>query len=173
MRSAAEPGASAQTCCDALSALTEALRAIQVSQGDHPWLLLELTMAQCKALILLALSGGLRSRELADRLGIAPSATTPLVDKLVDRKLARRQHDPADRRIVWIRPTARAVAIHTKLMHTKTSVVAEVLQEIPPEKREAVYRSVALLLESAERVLERHNQPGPHARVGRVVQKRS
>ena len=155
MRSPAEPRAGTDACCHALSALTEALRSIQVSQGDHPWLLLELTMAQCKALILLALSSGLRSRELGDRLGIAPSATTPLVDKLVERKLARRQHDPADRRIVWIRPTAKAVASHKKLMHTKTSVVAEVMREIPAAQRDAVYRSVALLLAGAERVLER------------------
>ena len=141
---------------DALCALTETLRNIQVAQGDHPWLLLELTMAQCKSLILLALSGGLRTRELADRLGLAPSATTPLVDKLVELKLARRQQDESDRRIVWIRPTARAVAIHGKLMQTRTSVVAEVMKEIPPAERAAVYRSVALLRAGAERVLARH-----------------
>ena len=156
MSPAAQPRAMDKTCCDALSALTDVLRTIQVAQGDHPWLLLDLTMAQCKALILLAHSGGMRSRELADRLGIAPSATTPLVDKLVEQKLARRQHDPDDRRIVWIRPTARAVSVHAKLMRTKSSVVAAVMKEIPSAKRDAVYRSVALLLAGAERVLERY-----------------
>jgi DNA-binding MarR family transcriptional regulator len=163
-----EAHAGAKACCDALSALIETLRTIQVAQGDHPWLLLELTMAQCKALILLALSGGLRARELADGLGIAPSATTPLVDKLVELKLARRQQDPADRRIVWIRPTAKAIAIHAKLMQTRASVVAEVMNEIPPAKRDAVYRSVALLLDGAARVLARHapssGEPSGHLR---------
>jgi DNA-binding MarR family transcriptional regulator len=166
MRRHAELRAPDRACCDALSELTDALRTIQVAQGDHPWLLLELTMVQCKSLILLALSGGLRTRELADRLGIAPSATTPLVDQLVERRLARRQHDPGDRRIVWIRPTAKATAIHAKLMRTRTSVIAEVMNEVPPAQRAAVHRSVVLLLAGAERVLARRT-PAPSVQSSR------
>src|SRR6187455_3469410 len=105
----------AKGCVDALSELVQALRTIQISQGHHPWLLLDLTMAQLKAVMLLVQSGGLRSRELADGLGIAPSAATPLVDRLVDQKLARREDDSGDRRIIWIRPTAKAQALHDQL----------------------------------------------------------
>src|SRR5215216_5697161 len=43
VRTTGRPG-----CTDALCALVQALRTIQVSQGDHPWLLLDLTMAQFK-----------------------------------------------------------------------------------------------------------------------------
>jgi len=142
-------------CTDALNALVQALRTIQVSQGDRPWLVLGLTMAQLKALILVVQSGGLRSRSLADELGIAPSAVTPLVDRLVEQKLLRREQDPNDRRIVWIRPTARAVAQHDKLMQTNRSVLQQVLDELPPGERQKVYESMQLLLESAQRVLAR------------------
>ena len=64
-------------------------------------------MAQLKAMMLIVQTGGVRSRELADGLGIAPSAATPLVDRLVEQKLARRDDDTADRRIIWIRPTPK------------------------------------------------------------------
>ena len=148
----------AAACTDALSALVQALRTIQVSQGDRPWLVLDLTMAQLKALILLVQSGGLRSRDLADGLGIAPSAATPLVDRLVDQKLARRESDAADRRIIWIRPTAKAVAQHDKLMETNRSVLQEVLEELPSGERQKVYESMQLLLKSAQRVLARRNE---------------
>ena len=145
----------ADTCTDALSALVQVFRTIQVSQGDRPWLVLDLTMAQLKALILLVQSGGLRSRDLADGLGIAPSAATPLVDRLVDQKLARRENDAEDRRIIWIRPTAKAVAQHEKLMQTNRSVLQEVLEELPAGERQKVYESMQLLLKCAQRVLER------------------
>ncbi len=144
-----------RSCADALSHLVQVLRTIQVSQGDRPWLVLNLTMAQLKTLILLVQSGGLRSRELADELGIAPSAVTPLVDRLVDQKLARREPDPDDRRIVWIRPTAKAVSQHDKLMQTNRSVLEAVLDELPETERPRVFESMRLLLDSAERVLER------------------
>jgi DNA-binding MarR family transcriptional regulator len=143
---------------DALSGLVQALRTIQVSRGDRSWLVLDLTMAQLKAMILLVQSNGLRSRDLADELGIAPSATTPLVDRLVDQKLARREADPDDRRIVWIRPTAKAVSQHHKLMQTNRSVLEEVLDEVPRAERQRVQDSMQLLLESARRVLERQTK---------------
>jgi DNA-binding MarR family transcriptional regulator len=142
-----------KACIDALSALVQALRTIQVARGDRPWLLLDLTMAQLKALILLVQSGGLRTRDLADGLGLAPSAVTPLVDRLVDQKLARRENDAQDRRIIWIRPTAKATALHDKLMQTNRSVLEEVLEELPAKERQRVYDSMVLLLDSAHRVL--------------------
>jgi DNA-binding MarR family transcriptional regulator len=145
-------------CIDALSALVQALRTIQVSQGHHPWMLLDLTMAQLKAVILLAQSGGLRSRELADGLGIAPSAATPLVDRLVSQKLARREPDAQDRRIIWIRPEPKAISMHDELLQTNRSVLEDVLAELPPGERRNVYDSMVLLLESAERVLARNTK---------------
>ena len=145
----------ARSCADALNDLVQAMRTIQVSRGHRPWLVLDLTMAQLKALILLVQSRGLRSRDLADELGIAPSATTPLVDRLVDQKLARREHDPSDRRIIWIRPTAKAISQHDKLMQTNRSVLQAVLDELPSGERQKVYESMRVLLDSAQRVLER------------------
>ena len=62
----------ATACIDTLSELVRAFRTIQIARGRHPWLLLDMTMAQLKAVMLLVQSGGLRSRELADGLGIAP-----------------------------------------------------------------------------------------------------
>jgi DNA-binding MarR family transcriptional regulator len=112
-------------------------------------------MAQLKAMMLIVQSGGVRSRELADGLGIAPSAATPLVDRLVEQKLARREDDLDDRRIIWIRPTAKAQALHDQLLQTNQDVLADVINALPDEVRPKVQESVRLLLESAERVLPR------------------
>ena len=153
--------AGGRQCIDALADLVQALRTIQVAQGERPWLLLDLTMAQLKAVILLVQSGGLRSRELADGLGVAPSAATPLVDRLVEQKLAQRHHDPDDRRIVRIRPTRKAIALHDSLVQTNKSVLVEVLHEIPAAERQRVLHSVQLLLDGEQRVLSRKDKSGP------------
>jgi DNA-binding MarR family transcriptional regulator len=143
------------TRTEQLTQLVTRLREIQFCRGERPWLLLDLTMGQLKAMMLVVQSGGVRSRELADGLGIAPSAATPLVDRLVDQKLARREDDPEDRRIIWIRPTPKAQALHDQLLHTNQQVLAEVLDELPADMRPKVQESIRLLLESAERVLQR------------------
>ena len=144
-----------RTCTQQLTRLVSTLREIQFCRGERPWLLLDLTMAQLKAMMLIVQTGGVRSRELADGLGIAPSAATPLVDRLVDQKLARREDDPDDRRIIWIRPTSKAHTLHDHLLHTNEEVLNEVIQAVPADVRSKVQESVRLLLESAERVLER------------------
>ncbi len=142
-----------RTAVDVLADLVRALRAVQALHGDRPWLGLDLTMVQLKAVMLLVHAGGLRSRALADALGIGPSAVTPLADRLVEQGMARRHPDAHDRRIVWIRPTARAIAVNDRLLRIKRSVLAELLRRVPRAERAAVTRSVRLLLQAAEQLL--------------------
>lgn len=139
-----------------LMRLVQALRAIQVCTGNYPWPLLDLTMGQLKAVMLLVPRGRVRSRELADGLGIAPSAATSLVDGLVKLKLAKRVDDASDRRIVWIHPTAAAQSVYEDLLAAKQEVLAEVFKELPVSKRAHVKDSIRLLADAANRVAERH-----------------
>ncbi len=138
--------------------LIHTVRAIHFCRGENQWLLLDLTMMQLKAVMLLVSTGGMRSRELADGLGIAPSAATPLVDRLVDQKLARREDDPTDRRIVWIRPATGAQAVHDQLLDASEQVLADVLKELPAAVRPTVKDSVRLLADAATRVLTKHKR---------------
>ena len=139
--------------------LVQALRAIQVCTGDYPWPLLDLTMGQLKAVMLLVPRGRVRSRELADSLGISPSAATLLADGLVKLKLARRVDDETDRRIVWIHPTAEAQAVYEDLLAAKEEVLAEVFKELPPSARANVKQSIRLLAEAADSLLAKRRQP--------------
>ena len=141
-----------------LHRLVQALRAIQMTRGQLPWRYLDLSMAQLKAVMLLGRTGRTRSRELADGLGIAPSAATPLVDRLVEQKLAKREDDPADRRIVWILPTSKALTVYDELLHMSQDVLDDVISEVPAKDRKAVRESVQLLADAANRVLAKDKQ---------------
>lgn len=136
-------------------ALHSIVRAIQTATGDGRWLAVNLTMAQLKVALLLVQSGGLPSRVVGERLAIGPSAVTPLVDRLVALKLARRSPDPADRRVIHVRPTAKAMALHEALLQTGRSILIDVVKEVPSSELERVARALTVLCESATRVRER------------------
>lgn len=138
---------------DDLMRLVQALRAIQVCTGAYPWPLLDMTMGQLKAVMLLVPNERMRSRELADGLGIAPSAATPLVDRLVNQKLVTRVDDEQDRRIVWIQPTAQALKVYDDLLAAKEDVMMKVFKELPTDKRSGVLKSIKLLADAADALL--------------------
>lgn len=64
------------------------------------WQDLALTVPQARALFLLEGQGPMRMGSIAGALEIAVSATTTVVDRLVERGLAMRLADPQDRRVV-------------------------------------------------------------------------
>lgn len=71
------------------------------------------TLHQLGAVRHLARHGPLTMHELAERIGITPSATTQLVDRLVQHGLVDRVPDPADRRVLRVTLSeAAAAAVH-------------------------------------------------------------
>jgi DNA-binding MarR family transcriptional regulator len=138
-----------------LVAFENIVRALQGASVDASWMGLALTMAQLKAVLLLARTGGMTSRAVGERLHIRPSAVTPLVDRLIAHKLARREPDPRDRRVVHVRPTARAIALQESLMRTSRAVLGRVLDAVPAGERAAVAHALTVLHDSAARVLTR------------------
>ena len=85
-----------QRLVDSVERLNRQLRLDRLSE----WQDLDLTIPQARALFLLERRGPRRMGTIAGALGIAVSATTTVVDRLVERGLAMRLSDPKDRRVV-------------------------------------------------------------------------
>ncbi|MDE0196184.1 MAG: MarR family transcriptional regulator [bacterium] len=85
-----------QRLVESVEHLNRQLRLDRLSE----WQDLDLTIPQAKTLFLLEREGPQRMGTIAGALGIAVSATTTVVDRLVDRGLATRLSDPKDRRVV-------------------------------------------------------------------------
>lgn len=64
------------------------------------WQQFDMTIPQVKTLLLLADVGTARMGGIARHLGTSLSATTAIVDRLVDRGFVGRGSDPTDRRVV-------------------------------------------------------------------------
>jgi DNA-binding MarR family transcriptional regulator len=120
------------------------------SEGTNQsaWLALDLTMAQMKALMIVVGERGARratSRTIAAQLHVGPSAVTPLVDKLVAAKLVKREPDPSDRRVTFLVPTAKAIALHEKLHAAGRAFWVSLLDELSDDDIEAARRTFASL----------------------------
>ena len=87
----------------------------------------DVTMAQMKALYLVASRGSLHISALADLLGVTLSTGSGLADRLVDQGLMERRHDEADRRHVIVRVTDAGTVLLERMRELGTGRVRSLL----------------------------------------------
>ncbi len=133
-------------------------KAIQFAERgrDQSWVHMDMTMAQFRALMLIASTGGVTGRALAERLGIGPSAVTPLVDRLVMHGYVRREEDHDDRRLSWARPTAAGHELLQQVMVSGKERMVDLLTHLTEEEMDVVDRAFQILRHAAEQQLARH-----------------
>jgi DNA-binding MarR family transcriptional regulator len=111
---------------------------------------LKLTLAQLKALYLVAATGPMRMTQVAERLGTAPSTTTGVVDGLVQLGLLERNEDSADRRQVVVQATDAAQERLEHFSELGRSRLRELLARIEHERdRRTIERAITLLTDAA------------------------
>ena len=114
-----------------------------------PWLELNMSTPQLKALLLISDEEAIRMRELARKLGGSFSNATVLVDRLVDRGLVERLMDPDDRRVVLVRATGEGQALIEQLVTSWRALSESVLDAMDAEDLAALRRGLAALLEAS------------------------
>ncbi|MDQ3841360.1 MAG: MarR family transcriptional regulator [Actinomycetota bacterium] len=115
-----------------------------------PWLELDMSTPQLKALLLISEEKGIRMRELAHRLGGSFSNATVLVDRLVDRGLVERMAEPQDRRVVLVRATEDGQHLIEQLVTSWRTLSAPLLETLTSEDLATVRKALRVLLEAAQ-----------------------
>ena len=105
----------------------------------------DLPVAQLQALNVLAGAEDLRMSELAERIGVAESTATRLVDRLETAGLVERRTSPPDRRCVVaeLTPAGRKMAV--ELDESRRQFLAELLAMLPAGDRRELIRLFAKL----------------------------
>ena len=116
----------------------------------EPWLGLEMSTPQLKALLLISEEEGIRMRDLAHRLGGSFSNATVLVDRLVDRGLVERLAEPQDRRVVLVRATKDGRRLIEQLVASWRTLSAPLLETLAPEDLATVHEALHVLLKAAQ-----------------------
>jgi DNA-binding MarR family transcriptional regulator len=98
-----DPDVPADSLGEAFGAVARRLRAASMAA----FAAYDVTPSQVRAIRVLDKLGGVRSKELADQLRIAPRSATEVVDALEAKGLVARSADPHDRRATLVALTDR------------------------------------------------------------------
>jgi DNA-binding MarR family transcriptional regulator len=107
-----------------------------------------LSIAQVAALHLIDQAGALRVTVLADELTLSASATSRLVEGLVQRDLVARDEDPDDRRAKVLTLTPAGRRFIERVSEGRLATIAGAAQDLP---KELVARVLAAMRSFADR----------------------
>lgn len=84
-----------------------------------------ITPTQLFVLSLLKTQGRCNISQLADHLGVKPSAVTFMMDRLEQNKLIMREHDQKDRRVVNIRLTKQGENMLETILESRKAIITK------------------------------------------------
>ncbi len=120
----------------------------------NQWQNSEMTIPQVKTLLFLDEAGPVRMGGIARHLGTALSATTGIVDRLVERSLVDRHSDPADRRAVVCSLTRQGRDAARDFWSIAPERIRPVIELLSPEQLASVVQGLEAIL-AADQELRR------------------
>jgi DNA-binding MarR family transcriptional regulator len=96
------------------------------------------TIAQYRALVVLASRGSQRMVDLAAALAVTPSTAGRMCDRLVRKGLIRRHRARADRRAVQVSITAVGLQVVNQATARRRELIAGILGKLPARQQPAI-----------------------------------
>jgi DNA-binding MarR family transcriptional regulator len=123
----------------------------------------ETTLAQYRALVVLASRGSQRLVDLARALEVTPPTAGRMCDRLVRKGLIRRHRARSDRREVQVSITAAGRQVVDQATARRRDLIAEILGRIPVRRQAAVAAAFRSFAEAAGEVPDSQwpEQPAP------------
>ncbi|MBT9136512.1 MAG: putative HTH-type transcriptional regulator YusO [Firmicutes bacterium] len=107
----------------------------------------EITPPQFDALLILIQNGVLTIGELGEKMYLACSTATDLVDRMERNGLVMRERDALDRRVIRLRVLDRGHQMLAEVMAARKRYLAEVLVKVSPEENRAMIVALTHLSE--------------------------
>ncbi len=104
-----------------------------------------ITPPQFDALLILNREGTLTIGDLSNRLYLAYSTTTDLVDRLERAQLVARQRDHQDRRVVRVQLLPAGAELIERVLDARRAYLQRTLQHLEPEEHAQVLRVLDIL----------------------------
>jgi len=94
-----------------------------------------ITSPQFDALLFLHRDGDMPMGSLCDRMSLACSTVTDLVDRMEKGGYVARERDQADRRVIKVRLLPRGEEMVAKVMVSRIEYLAKILKDLPADER--------------------------------------
>jgi DNA-binding MarR family transcriptional regulator len=120
---------------------------------------IDLTPAQVGVLRELATTDGLSLKELSQRLGLAHSTVSGIVDRLALRGFVQRRADATDRRFnrIYLEPTVTNY-MDNVFYSQRSATLARAIADIPAEERQQIIASFARIHATLRHYLDENPQ---------------
>jgi DNA-binding MarR family transcriptional regulator len=112
----------------------------------------ETTIAQYRALVVLASRGPQRMVDLAAALAVTPSTAGRMCDRLVRKGLIRRHRARADRRAVRVSVTGAGLEVVNRATASRRELIAGILAKLPPRQQPAIASALQAFARAAGEV---------------------
>ena len=122
------------------------------------WEELGMTIPQLRTLVLLERMGPMRMGSISTHLGRALSATTTVVDRLVEKGFVGRSSDPDDRRVVLCDLTELGRNTIDRFWRIGTDNLERILEVLGPEDMETVVRGLELIQQAEHEIMQRTSE---------------
>ena len=109
----------------------------------------ETTIAQYRALVVLASRGPQRMVDLAAALEVAPSTAGRMCDRLVRKGLIRRHRARTDRRAVLVSLTPAGRQVVDQATARRRTLIEDILRKLPAARQQAVAGALAAFADAA------------------------
>ncbi len=107
------------------------------------------TIAQYRALVVLASRGPQRMSDLAAALDVTPPTAGRMCDRLLRKGLIRRHRARADRRAVQVSVTASGREVVDQATARRRALIADILRRLPARQQSAVASALAAFAAAA------------------------
>ena len=121
----------------------------------------ETTIAQYRALVVLASRGPQRLGDLAAALGVAPSTAGRMCDRLVRKRLIQRHRARTDRRAVLVSITAGGRQVVDQATTRRRALIAEILAGLPAWRQRTVAEALRAFAAAAGEIPDNQWPPSP------------
>ncbi|MBW0019570.1 MAG: MarR family transcriptional regulator [Mycobacterium sp.] len=132
---------------DSLDAITDALLTasrllVGISANSIALIDENITIPQFRTLVILSTRGPINLATLAGLLGVKPSATGRMVDRLVSADLIDRLPHPTSRRELLAALTPRGRKIVRQVTSQRRSEIARIVEKMPESERHGLVRAL-------------------------------
>ena len=108
------------------------------------------TMLQCEAMLCIKKHKNTNMGDIAEHFSTTMPTATALIDKLIEAKLAKREDDPNDRRVVRINLTKSGEKLLDEATKQRTEKMNKLLSYLPEQDKLNLLRILNILAQKSE-----------------------
>jgi len=109
----------------------------------------DITLAQYRALVVLAGRGPQRAVDLSEALGVTPGTGSRMIERLVRKQLVRRSRSREDRRTVRVHLTGPGREVVAQVTARRREEIARILQAMPTAGRQRLTEALFAFADAA------------------------